>query len=433
VRVAYLTGRYPALTHTFVLREVRALRRLGVEVETFSIWRAEERQLLSEADREEWRRTDALLPLAPRRLLASHLRACSRHPVGYLAALRRALALSSPGLRSRVLAVSWFVEAIVLWEACRRRELRHVHAHLDGTAPMVALLAVEFANAGRGEGAPWSWSQTVHGPKEFYDVRRERFDARAASASFIACVSDYARSQVMAFVPEELWDRLVVVRCGVDPGEFAPTESRSSETARILTIGREDPMKGKVLIVHALARLAERGLRPHLTVVGDGPSRANAERAARELGVAEQVTFAGAVGSDLVRDYYAACDVFCLPSFAEGVPIVLMEAMAMEIPVVTTAITGIPELVQDGVSGFLVRPGRVDELAERLAQLLTDPSLRATMGRAGRRKVVAEYDSEHNARELAQLFATRASGAGDLQSGRRSDRAGGRGARPRDG
>ena len=177
MRIAYLIGHYPAVTHTFILREVRALRRLGVDVETFSIWRTAERDLLSDDDREEWRRTDALRPPSPGRVVRAHLRAMARGPRDYLATLRRAFALSSPGARRRALAIVWFVEAIVLWDACGRRGVRHVHAHLDGTAPMVALLAVEFG--GRG----WSWSQTVHGSKEFYDVHSERLDARAASAT----------------------------------------------------------------------------------------------------------------------------------------------------------------------------------------------------------------------------------------------------------
>jgi colanic acid/amylovoran biosynthesis glycosyltransferase len=409
MRIAYLTGRYPTVTHTFILREVQALRGLGTEVETFSIWRSDDSDLLSPAEQEEAQLTDALLRSTFRRFVSSHAIAVARKPGPYLAVLRRAFGLSSPGLRGRALALTWFLEAIVLWDACRRRGLRHIHAHLDGTAPMVALLTAEFA---RDRGGTWSWSHTVHGSKEFYDIRRERLDARAASASFIACVSDYTRSQVMAFVPEELWDKLVVVRCGVDPETFGRARSPGSrKVLRILTIGRVDAMKGNVLLLDVLRRLRHRGLRPHLTVVGDGPSRAKAMEMAERAGVGQQITWIGAVGQDEIRDHYADSDVFCLPSFAEGVPIVLMEAMAMELPVVASAIAGIPELVEDQVSGFLVRPGRTDDLADRLARLLEDPSLRAEMGRAGRQRVVEDYDLRRNVRALARLFAERAPGA----------------------
>ena len=405
MRIAYLVGRYPSVTHTFILREVRALECLGVEVHRFSIWRTDEQGLLTSVDREEWARTEALLATTPTSALGAHLRAIARAPAAYVRTLGRALALSAAGLRRRAVAVSWFVEAVLLWEACRRRGVRHVHVHLDGTGPMVALLAVEFANARKNEGGGWSWSQTVHGSKEFYDVHRERLEVKAAGATFLACISDYTRSQVMAFVPEELWPKLVVVRCGVDLEEFAPRGPRADGELRILTVGRVDAMKGTVVLLQALQQLAERGLRPTLTVVGDGPSKAKGIAMAERLGISDQVNWEGAVGQDRIRDYYAGCDVFCLPSFAEGIPIVLMEAMAMELPVVANAITGIVELVENGVSGFLVRPGRVDELTEQLAKLLEDPALRRSMGRAGRARVQSEYDLEDNVRRLARIFA----------------------------
>ena len=402
-RIAYLTGRYPAITHTFILREVRTLRRLGVDVQSFSIWRTAEQDLLSPADWEEWHGTDALLPPRLSRLVRSHLRAVTWAPRAYLGCIRRALSLSSPGARRRLQALTWFIEAITLWEACRKQDVTHIHAHLDGTAPMVAMLSVEFANANTTE-ALWSWSQTLHGSKEFYDIHRERLDVRAASARFIACVSDYTRSQVMAFVPEELWHKVVVVRCGVDLDEFAPLRHGSSGEQRILAVGRIDAMKGTVVLLQALAALGQRGLHPLLTVVGDGPSKTKAVELANRLGLEGQVNWAGAIGHDRIRAFYDEADVFCLPSFVEGVPIVLMEAMAMEVPVVANAITGIVELVENGVSGFLIRPGRVDQLSERLAQLLADDKLRKSMGRAGRAKVAAEYDLERNARQLARML-----------------------------
>ena len=263
MRVAYLVGRYPSVTHTFILREMRALERLGAEVHRFSIWRTDEQGLLTAVDREEWAKTEALLATTPARVLGAHLRGLARAPAGYVRSLGRALALSSSGPRRRALALSWFVEAVLLWDACRKRGVRHVHVHLDGTGPMVALLAVEFANAGEDGDGTWSWSQTVHGSKEFYDVHRERLDVKAAGATFLVCISDYTRSQVMAFVPEELWPKLVVVRCGVDLDQFSPRGPREAGELRILTVGRVDAMKGTVVLLQALQRLAERGLLPN--------------------------------------------------------------------------------------------------------------------------------------------------------------------------
>ena len=415
MHVAYLIGRYPGITHTFIVREVRALRALGVEVQCYSIWRTAKRDLLSPVDWEEWRRTESLLPPQAGRLVRAHRCGLRRAPRSYIATLGRALALSSPGSRGRLLGISWFIEALVLWDACRQRGVTHIHAHLDGTAPMVAMLAAHFGAHSSRAGGPRSWSQTIHGSKEFYDVHRERLAIKAETAEFIACISDYTRSQVMAFVPEELWHKLVVVRCGVALDEFsAPTDGRRAHRdPRILTVGRIDSMKGTVLLLHALAGLRQQGLRPMLTVVGDGASKEKAMRMGERLGLGDQVHWEGAVGQDRIREFYAECDVFCLPSFAEGIPIVLMEAMAMEVPVVANAITGIVELVEDGVSGFLVRPGRVDELTDALARLLRDPGLRTSMGRAGRAKVAEEYDLERNVAALARLLQGDHSGGTD--------------------
>jgi colanic acid/amylovoran biosynthesis glycosyltransferase len=167
MRLAYLIGRYPAISHTFILREVQALRERGLDVHTFSIWRTDRSQLLAPEDREEAARTFSVLPRRPLRVVAAHAAALARSPAACLATLRMAVGLGVPGVRGRLLALSWYVEAITLWRAMARRRIRHVHAHLNGTAPAVALLIAGFARATRER---WTWSMTVHGPAEFYDV-----------------------------------------------------------------------------------------------------------------------------------------------------------------------------------------------------------------------------------------------------------------------
>ncbi len=393
LRIAYLAGRYPTECHTFILGEIRELRRLGVSIDTFSIWRSSPEQLPSPAERDEFARTYALLPPRLRDVATAHLRAAVRSPLAYLRTLLRAMRMSSPGARNRMLGVTWFVEAIVLWRQLVARRLRHVHVHLNGTAPVVAMLATGFGNRHRPpeRSGGWSWSLTVHGSKEFYDAARERLGEKLASARFVACISDYTRSQMMAFSPEGDWHKLHVRRCGVDTEEFSWIERARAGPTRILTVGRLDRMKGNAVLLRALARLVRAGTDAELVVVGDGPERHALEQLARELEVESRTTWTGTVGQDEIRRYYADADVFCLPSFAEGIPIVLMEAMATGLPVVANMITAIPELVDDGVSGILVRPGREDLLAEALGRLAADPDLRLRLGRAARQTVVDEY------------------------------------------
>lgn len=413
MRIAYLIGHYPAVTHTFILREIQQLRRQGFEIETFSVWRANEQDLLTPVDRAEDARTYALLPPRPLDYLRSHLHCALRAPREYVRTLARALRLSAHGLRGRVLSVSWFLEAVVVQRSCERRGIRHVHVHLDGTAPAVGLLVAYLGN-GAAERGPWSFSMTVHGSKEFFDVARQGLAAKVAAARFVVCISDFTRSQLMALVDDTYWPALHVVHCGIDPEHFAaPEGGRPGDgPLRVLTVGRLDNMKGVAILVEAVGELRRRGVAVALTVVGDGPQREHLQRLAERNAASADITWAGPVGQDTIRDHYHAADVFCLPSFAEGIPVVLMEAMSTGLPVVANAITGIPELVEDGVSGLLIRPGRTDLLVDALQRLAADADLRSRMGRAGREKVSSEFETADVGRRLAELFTDELGPAG---------------------
>jgi colanic acid/amylovoran biosynthesis glycosyltransferase len=403
--VAYVVGRYPAVSHAFVTREVLALRAAGVRVETVSVHRAGPDEVLSETDRAEAERTYALLPPRPAGLLRAHLRALAS-PIAYARTLARALRTGPAGLRGRVWGLFYFAEAMLLWRHCRRRGIRHIHAHHLNQASDAAMLAVRYANAA-GASPLWTWSFTMHGPNELYDVSRFQLAEKAASAAAVVCISDFARSQVMGFAAEAAWPRFQVVHCGLDPTEFdrdGAGPSKGDDGFRVLYVGRLVPFKGQGVLLEAIASLRSAGLDARLTLIGDGPSRQDLERRAVELGLGDAVDFAGAVGQDEIRTHYAAADAFCLPSFAEGVPVVLMEAMAMRLPVVTTRIMGISELVDDGDNGLLVRPGRADELVASLGRLARDPELRSRLGDRGREKVVAEFDVRESGVQLAQLF-----------------------------
>ena len=407
MRVAYLTGRYPAVSHTFILQEVRALRALGVEVDTFSLWKTDAAELLSQADRDEAAATFNVLPLHPWRTLVGQVAALGGSPAAFVASLRLALGLTVPGLRGRVLGLSWFVEAMTLRRAMARRGITHVHAHLNGSAPAVAMV---IAHYGRAAGQPWTWSMTVHGPAEFYDVERERLTEKASAATFVVAISDFARSQLLAHVDAEHHSKIHVVHCGIDlavfdggPGADSATEPED-RPLEILCVARLTRIKGHAVLLDAMAEAAARGVPIRATFVGDGPTRPALEARAAELGLEDAVRFTGALGHDKIRDRMAEADVFCLVSFAEGVPVVLMEAMAMRLPVVASRVMGVGELVDSGKSGFLVRPARPDLVADALQQLDASPELRREMGATGRDAVRREFDVHASARHLALLF-----------------------------
>jgi glycosyltransferase involved in cell wall biosynthesis len=402
LRIAYVTTHYPALSHTFILREVAALRRLGAEVHTISLRRSAGEHLLSQENREAAQTTYAIRPPHRRDLLSAHLRALLRHPRAYLGTFADALSLARPGAKGRLWQIFYFAEAIMVWRHCAARDVRHIHSH-HGSAPAdVALLAARFGNAAGG--GPGTWSLTLHGPNELRDVRWFGLAEKVRRADAVVCISDFARSQLMALVDEHHWAKLHVVHCGVIPAEYKQLGEPSEARPQVLCVGRLVGEKGHAVLLHAVALLAREGHDVEAVLVGSGPLQAGLERLALDLDVSSRVVFRGALGPQEIRRCYAAASLFCSSSFAEGVPVVLMEAMACGRPVIATAISGVRELVRDGHTGLLVTPGHAGELSRAIARLLGSPELRARLGSAGQEHVCREFDVDRSAAALAELF-----------------------------
>ncbi len=411
LRVAYLCSAYPAPSHTFVLREVQALRQLGVEVETFTVRRASFDDLLSDADRIEGRRTSHLLPTSVWRLVRATWRLL-RAPRGVRAlraGVREAWEMRRPGLHGTLWQLFYLVEAVLLWRECSRRSVRHIHAHFANVAADVALLAAAIETA-RAPRAPWSWSFTMHGPAEFWDVAGTRLAAKVERAGFVVCISDFARSQLIALTSVEISSRLHVVHCGLDTATYGCDNGPFNDDAgsglpTLLCVGRLVPVKGQALLVEAVAELQRRGRQLNVEIIGEGPARELLAQLIREHELEETIQLLGALGQDRVPRHMRAATIFVLPSFAEGVPVVAMEAMALGTPVVTTRIAGVPELIEDRVSGLLVTPGRVDQLVAAIEELLRDDALRRRIADAARLVIQRKFDSRTEAHKLASLFS----------------------------
>lgn len=399
LRLAYLTTGYPYVSHTFIADEVRALRDLGVEIDTFAIRQTDPEDVHTDRDREALRTTFALRPVRLVRMLRAHLAAIRR--ARYLPVLRRALAMWQGSPREGLWQFFYFVQAVLLWHEMDRRSISHVHAHFANVSSDVAMLATALG----GEG--WSWSLTMHGPTEFADVRHFRLAEKVADARFVACISDFCRSQLMAISDPREWDKLHVVHCGIDTDSFSAGDDPRQDASgplRVVCVGRLVAVKGQHVLLDAVELLGQRGVPVTLELVGDGPDGPDLRRRVRDGGLDDAVRFAGAVGHDMIGGHLASADVFCLASFAEGVPVVLMEAMGTGLPVVATRIMGIPELVEDDVTGLVVAPGRADLLADALERLGQDAALRARLGASGRERVAQEYELRGSARRLEGLF-----------------------------
>lgn len=403
LRIAYLAGEYPAVSHTFILREVAALRALGHEVRTFSARQTDAAtHHRGPAEKAEAQSTFYLVAAArkPLFVLKCQLAALSR-PRRWLAALRLAVQTAPPGLKRGLWQAFYFAEAAILAQKMRENDIQHLHNHFEEASCTVAMLASVMS------GIPYSF--TMHGPLVFFDAHRWRLDAKIAHARFVACISDFCRSQAMLFSDPVHWPRLHIVHCGVDPDRYrADTGARTGR--KVLFVGRLAAMKGVPVLLDAFARLRTRHPDVRLVLVGDGEDRARIEARAHALGLDARVIFAGYRSQEEVAQELSDTDLFVLPSFAEGVPVVLMEALASGVPVVTTRIAGIPELVEHGESGLLVPPGNTDRLAEAMSNLLSDADARDRMGAAGIRKVRAEFDMHKEAGWLAQILSGYARG-----------------------
>ncbi len=376
MRIAYLTPVYPKGSHTFIRRELRALEARGHEILRVTIRSPE--GLVDPADLEEAARTHRCLEQPLSAFLAAARAELLRSPGRVFRVLRHSLALSRASERGVIRHLAYVAEALLLAALFRERRIEHLHVHFGTNAAKVALLVRELG------GPPFS--VTVHGPDEFDSVPGHALGEWMREAAFTLGVSHYTTAQLRRWAPLGDWERIHVLRCAVDESNFdaAPLP----ETGPFLTVARFSAQKGLPLLIEALQRAVERGVDASLVLVGDGELRAPLERRIAELGLGARVRITGWIAESAVREELARARCFVLPSFAEGLPVSIMEAMAAARPVIATAIAGIPELVRPGETGWLVPAGDVSALAAAIeeAAFASGDALRA-MGRAAAARV----------------------------------------------
>lgn len=413
--IAYLTGEYPKVSHTFIQREIEALEATGQTVLRCSVRQAPAKDVVGPDQQAEAARTFFVLRAAksPARLIGAHLHVLRRAPRRWLSALKLAWRTRPPGAKALLWQAFYFLEAAVLTRHLHDNGAIHLHNHFASSSGSVAMLTSEMS------GIPFSF--TMHGPTEFFEPKWWRLDEKVARASFVACISHYCRSQLMFFSDPAHWNRLRIVHCGVTPERYGRDPSRPADAPpSIVFVGRLDSVKGGRLLLEAFGTLRDRHPDAVLRIVGDGPDRPAMEARARELNLGARASFLGYRTQTEVAEVLSGADMLVLPSFAEGVPVVLMEAMASGLPVVSTRIAGIPELVEDGRTGFLVPAGDLDSLTARIDTLLSDPARAREMGAAGRAVVEAEFNLTREVDWLARIFAGRL--AGQLPQGLRPPR-----------
>jgi len=393
-----LTSVYARAGDTFIRREVEQLRRLGYVVHTFSIRRAGPEEVVSDGVRREQLRTEYLLEAGTRKLALAALKMAITRPGRFCEAVQVVCRSVPPGIAKRwPRQIAYLLEASYLAGRLELNRARHLHNHIGENSAVVAMLTSILT------GIPYSMA--IHGPGEFDRPTLLALDEKIRRAKFVATISEFTRSQLYRWCPLEDWRKIHVVHCGLDETFLSAPLLPSPGGKRFVNVGRLSEQKGQLLLVEAAALLQERGHDFELVIVGDGPLRAAIEQRIEQLSLGRRVRVTGFLSNQGVRDELLAARALVLPSFAEGLPVAIMEALALGRPVISTYIAGIPELVQPGINGWLVPPGAVAPLADAMAEALTaDPSRLEAMGRAGAARVAERHDVRSEARKLIDLF-----------------------------
>lgn len=395
--IGYLTSLYPAASHTFIFDEIQSLRRMGIAIKTATIRPAVDTDAFGPAQMQECKTTNCVVGTPLTRIVTIHGAAFAMRPMRYLGALRYAFQLRRRARLPRLMMAAYFVEAVLVARWMREEGIKHLHVHFGNPAATVALIAKRLAGI--------RFSLSIHGPDIFDDVSLNLLAEKIQEADFSRCISRYCRSQSCRLIPYKDWVKLQVVRCGVDTELFDARPEPGNAVPRVLCVGRLVPAKGQHVLMEACALLRGRGIALKLSIIGDGPDRLSLEEAARNFDLDGTVAFMGMRSHEAVCEELARTDLLVLPSFAEGIPVVLMEAMAREVPCISTPVMGIPELIRHGENGYLANTTDPVDLADKIQALIDDPPLRHRLGVKARETILREYNLQDNCRQLRELFA----------------------------
>lgn len=404
MNIAYLINQYPKVSHSFIRREILAMERLGFDVERIAV-RGWEGELVDQQDLLERSRTHYILQSGLTGLMTSVLRLLVTRPRKFLNALRLAIKMGWRAERSMPYHLIYLAEACSIIPLLDQKQIRHVHAHFGTNSAEVAMLTTALG------GPPYSI--TIHGSEEFDKPEFIGLREKVERSEFVAAVSSFGRSQVYRWTRSRDWPKVHVVHCGVDPIFYSVPPVPVPDIPRVVCVGRLSEPKGQLILIEAIGKLVNKNSNGaaqgfsaiELVLAGDGDMRQDAENLIAKLGLCKHVRITGSISSDQVRDEILAARALVLPSFMEGLPVVVMEAMALRRPVLCTSVAGVPELVRHGIDGWVFPAGDVDALVDALEQLLATPTSRLdAMGEAAHLRALERHSVDTEAAKLAQHF-----------------------------
>ena len=399
MRIAYLVNQYPKTSHSFIRREIAALEELGLTVSRYTLRRTSE-AMPDSADRSELEKTEAVIVRPYLRRAMSALETIARNPSQFVRMLLLAVTFARSSDRTVVVHLIYLLEAAVVANWCRRDNIDHLHVHFGTNSATVGM----FINGLIG--IPWSF--TVHGPEEFDRPLGLVLSEKIARARFVIAVSSFGRAQLWRWINHEEWKKVNIIRCGLDAMYLTGAILPNRASTRLVCVGRLSEQKGQLLLVEAAKVLKAKNISFEIVLAGDGPMRTELERTINAAGLQNSVWITGWISNQQVRREIENARALVLPSFAEGLPVAIMEAMALERPVLSTLVAGIPELVVHDENGWLVPAGDVTALANTLIDVLKQSQATlAMMGANARQKVLAQHNAIVEATKLKLLFEGR--------------------------
>jgi glycosyltransferase involved in cell wall biosynthesis len=396
MKIAYLVNQYPKVSHSFIRREIAGVEACGIQVARFAI-RSCESELVDEEDKQELEKTRIILEVGKFGLLFALLRVAITRPVRFLSALWLMFQVGWSSERGVLRHFAYLAEACVLLGWCVESECSHTHSHFGTNSTTVAMLCQALG------GPPYSF--TVHGPEEFDKVKAISLEEKIKRSAFVVGVSDFGKSQLYRWCEYKQWSKIHVIHCGVDKLFLTQEPIPVPDTPRFVCVGRLSEQKGHLLLVEAAATLAAEGLQFKLVLVGDGPLRNQIEGMISQFGLQNHIEITGWASNNEVQQQIINSRAMVLPSFAEGLPVVIMEALALSRPVISTYVAGIPELVEPGSCGWLVPASGGEALTAAMRSALQSPIDKLEqMGKEGALRVRTRHDAAKEGSKLASLF-----------------------------
>jgi colanic acid/amylovoran biosynthesis glycosyltransferase len=393
IRIAYIASCYPCVSHTFITREIEALRNRGIFVDTYSM-NQPNGPFAEGSDEAEHLRTTEILRI---KLIIKFIIIAIRNMGIFIQWLPGAIKLIMEGNSKLHKKLGYIMEAMIMAKCLKDNKIQHIHVHFVNPAADVALVASRALKI--------SWSISIHGPDSMEDLSKFDFIRRVKSADCIRVISKYAKQQVLRHVGHDVAQKISVIHCGVEINENITRNDRSTKNYSGLTVGRLVSAKGQIYLLEALEKLKnESGYEPKWVFIGTGPDEKYLKKKSRDLGLEEQVSFLGARDRRDVEENLEKCDLFVLPSLAEGIPVSLMEAMAKEVPVISCTTNGIPELIHDGINGILCEPTSVKQLHDALYQSISKNYSNEAMIYMAKKTIMNEYNSKTTGVQMMDLF-----------------------------